>query len=133
MVVLAHLLKFFGLFYFILYCSFDKLHFSRSFRQFCYLARFRNFSFIWRYLVPRSVIGPSAVFVASTCCIPSIFYVRGIFFDFPRFRIFAVISPVFPLFVLLPRCFSRSRFSSVAASFLFRISRLSRGKIIVAA
>ncbi len=99
--VLACLLKFFGLFYFILYCSFARLHFSCIFRHFCYLARFRNFSFIWRHLVPRSVTGPSAVFVASTRCIPSIFCVRGIFFDFPPFRNFAVI---FRYFRCLYRC-----------------------------
>jgi hypothetical protein len=118
-VVLAHLLKFFGLLYFILHCSFDKLHFSRSFRQFCYLARFRNFSFTWRYLVPRSVTRPSAVFVSSTRCIPSIFYVRGIFFDFPKFRNFAVI---FRYFRCLYRC--RVMLSFIVFFILLRYSFL---------
>ena len=93
--------------------------------------------FVLWYLVPRSVVGPSAVSIASICCMLYIFYIRGTFFDFPQFRNFAVVSPVFPLFIPLPRhvvvhcffdavfifCYSRSR-----VSFFF----LFRGKMIVA-
>ncbi len=73
-----------------------------------FFEKFSNLSgsgifFVLRYLVPRSVVGPSAVSIASICCILCIFYTRGIFFDFPQFRNFAVVFPVFPLFVPLPR------------------------------
>ena len=53
--------------------------------------------------MPRSVFGFPVVYIASTRCIWYLFYVRDIFFDFPKFWNFAVIFPVFPLFVLMPR------------------------------
>ena len=51
--------------------------------------------------MPRSVFGFPVVYLASTRCIWYLFYVRDIFFDFPRFRSFAV---TFRYFRLLYRC-----------------------------